>query len=186
MTLCIMTILRLTHWNFRIPIDFGKKMSKTLLNNLIKIDFVKIKIKKPDRISHVSIQFSGDNKSQDVTLQKTDCFFGGYRYWFTCPFLKEEKTCGRRVRILYWFNGYWGCRHCFNLVYRSQNLSGISKLWGVYLDPNSYKRRTYKGIPPKRYARYLRKEKENDQTYKRLLVLFVQKLQKRIEKMKEK
>ena len=52
----------------------------------------------------------------DIRLKTTRPYFGGLRWWFSCP------GCGRRVRILYlrpdgeWFR----CRHCHELAYRSQ------------------------------------------------------------------
>jgi len=56
-------------------------------------------------------------KYYKVYLSYTQCFFGGKRSWFVCP------LCNRRVGVLYKQEDYLGCRECFNLTYRSRNLS---------------------------------------------------------------
>jgi len=57
-----------------------------------------------------------DYKAQLVT---TPCHFGGERWWFICPCSVNGRYCGRRVGVLYWVGKYFGCRHCYNLVYES-------------------------------------------------------------------
>lgn len=52
-----------------------------------------------------------------VTLTYTDCRYGGRRPWFVCPNL----NCQRRVAKLYAGGSYFLCRHCYDLVYLSQN-----------------------------------------------------------------
>lgn len=47
----------------------------------------------------------------------TPCRYGGKRWWFICP----QYSCQRRVGVLYVKKGIWGCRHCLNLCYASQN-----------------------------------------------------------------
>jgi hypothetical protein len=42
--------------------------------------------------------------------------YGGVRWWFHCP----VRGCGRRVVVLYMGNVF-GCRHCYNIAYCSQN-----------------------------------------------------------------
>lgn len=56
-----------------------------------------------------------------ISLSTTPCNFGGFRYWFICPLEKHGIPCNRRVGKLYLPpNGiYFGCRHCYNLTYRS-------------------------------------------------------------------
>ena len=50
-----------------------------------------------------------------VRLERTPCNYGGSRPWFLCPF------CGRRVALLYLADtGYFACRRCRKLAYRSQ------------------------------------------------------------------
>lgn len=51
-----------------------------------------------------------------VRLQTTACHYGGLRYWFTCP----AAVCGRRVAVLYLGSKIFACRHCYQLVYKSQ------------------------------------------------------------------
>jgi len=64
-------------------------------------------------------KFSWDSSSgggsQDIALKTTDCFFGGFRYWFQCP------GCARRAAILYLPFGakVFACRNCYKLTYRS-------------------------------------------------------------------
>ena len=57
-----------------------------------------------------------------IELEFTPCYFGGLRYWFVCPLTKNSIPCSRRVGKLYLPPGgqYFGCRHCYNLTYRSQ------------------------------------------------------------------
>ncbi len=56
-----------------------------------------------------------------VQLSTTPLPWGGVRYWFVCPLIKEGITCKRRVGVLYLPPGgrYFGCRHCYDLTYRS-------------------------------------------------------------------
>ncbi len=85
----------------------------------------------------ISYRVQGDEKPRKITLvytitdwsgEKVDCNYqvnfettplpwGGERYWFQCP-LQE---CGRRVGCLYLPPGEinFGCRHCYDLTYRS-------------------------------------------------------------------
>jgi hypothetical protein len=53
-----------------------------------------------------------------VNLTTTPLPWGGVRYWFVCPL----QGCGRRVGCLYLPPGskYFGCRHCYDLSYESQ------------------------------------------------------------------
>lgn len=57
-----------------------------------------------------------------VNLTVTRCHFGGLRYWFVCPIVKNGKACNRRVGTLYLppGGGYFGCRHCHDLTYDDQ------------------------------------------------------------------
>jgi len=43
------------------------------------------------------------------------------RFWFICPLGTDQGYCGKRVGKLYLpGNGtYFGCRHCYNLTYKS-------------------------------------------------------------------
>jgi hypothetical protein len=105
-----------------------------------------------------------------IKLAKTRCNFGGFRYWFVCPLVKDGKYCGRRVAVLYLVGKYFGCRHCYNLTYASRNLSGIYKVIGKTLPdwPPTlkefrelfYSTKFYKGKITKRYKRYLKMEEK--------------------------
>ncbi len=65
-----------------------------------------------------------------VPLITTPCHFGGFRYWFQCPWYANGVYCGRRVGVLYLGGKHFACRHCYNLTYESQKLSGIWKTFG--------------------------------------------------------
>jgi hypothetical protein len=56
-----------------------------------------------------------------ILVQGTPPHFGGIRWWFTCPCSVDCRACARRVRKLYLPPGarYFGCRHCYDLTYRS-------------------------------------------------------------------
>jgi hypothetical protein len=56
-----------------------------------------------------------------IQLVTTPCHFGGVRFWFICPLVVNGHYCGRRVGKLYLPGSgtYFGCRHCYNLTYRS-------------------------------------------------------------------
>jgi hypothetical protein len=49
-----------------------------------------------------------------VSLDWTQCHYGGRRPWFRCP------RCGRRAGKLYLIGGYFRCRVCGNLAYTCQ------------------------------------------------------------------
>jgi len=59
-----------------------------------------------------------------VQLAYTACNYGGRRPWFLCP----AQGCGRRVGKLYSAGKYFLCRHCYDLAYRSQNISEGDRL----------------------------------------------------------
>lgn len=72
------------------------------------------------------------NDSGDVTKKyfnysinavTTPCYFGGKRYWLICPTIKNGHYCSRRVGTVYYYDNYFGCRHCHNLTYESKNIS---------------------------------------------------------------
>jgi hypothetical protein len=58
-----------------------------------------------------------------VRMVTTPCHLGGVRWWFICPLIRNNVTCGRRVRKLYLSGKYFGCRHCHDLTYRSRQES---------------------------------------------------------------
>jgi hypothetical protein len=67
-----------------------------------------------------------------VPLVATRPHFGGHRWWFICPLLRNGRPCNRRVGRLYLpaHARYFGCRHCHNLTYPSCQESG--KYDGIY------------------------------------------------------
>ena len=66
---------------------------------------------------------------QVVDFDKTNCNFGGWRYWFFCP------KCQRRVAKIYLDNKKFICRKCHELVYVSQRRDQLDriaiKLWKI-------------------------------------------------------
>ena len=60
---------------------------------------------------------SGEKVDFKIYLQTTQPYFGGIRWWFTCPLM----GCNRRVTKLHSppRGKYFGCRHCYDLTYTS-------------------------------------------------------------------
>ncbi len=80
-------------------------------------DYVRLSYSQTDR-------FTKEKKKDldyKIELVTTPCHFGGVKYWFVCPLVANGRYCGRRVAKLYLPGGqtYFGCRHCYNLTYRS-------------------------------------------------------------------
>lgn len=73
------------------------------------------------RYKFTSGPFAGREIAEPVRLQYTRPNYGGRRWWFTCPLVVNGRACGRRVAKLYLPPGelYYGCRHCYDLTYRS-------------------------------------------------------------------
>jgi hypothetical protein len=57
-----------------------------------------------------------EDVQEPVELAWTACNLGGERPWFICP----GTGCGQRVALLYGPGRYFLCRHCYDLVYQSQ------------------------------------------------------------------
>lgn len=51
-----------------------------------------------------------------ISVDWTDCHFGGQRAWFRCP----ATGCHARCASLYLRAGIFACRHCHHLTYESQ------------------------------------------------------------------
>ena len=62
--------------------------------------------------------------SYRVPIIWTPCNLGGERPWFVCP----NTCCGRKATKLYLHGGYFVCRHCTGLGYRSQREDAWSRL----------------------------------------------------------
>ena len=60
-----------------------------------------------------------ENLDYPVRLTFTPCNYGGKRWWFICPLVKNGVPCSRRVSKLYLNGKYFGCRHCYDLTYTS-------------------------------------------------------------------
>jgi hypothetical protein len=75
------------------------------------------------RLHYTRTERNGDkeNLNYPITLQTTQPNYGGRRYWFTCPLTVNGWPCRRRVGKIYLPPGgrYFGCRHCYNLTYKS-------------------------------------------------------------------
>lgn len=75
------------------------------------------------RIHYAQTNTDTDEKKNfdyKIPLTTTPCYFGGYRYWFICPWYKNGTYCGRRVGTLYKDGDYFACRHCYDLTYHSR------------------------------------------------------------------
>jgi len=62
-----------------------------------------------------------ENIDTQIRLHATRPIVGGLRWWFACPIESEGRPCNRRVAKLYLppRASYFGCRHCYELTYRS-------------------------------------------------------------------
>lgn len=146
---------------------------------------VVLTLEKVEKTNYIKLAYDITNEevadeecSYTIRLTKTKCNIAGYRYWFICPLVVEEKICGKRTSVLYLppYEKYFGCRHCHNLLYESQCLSGHDKKFGrtiSFPDLNrenmSFKRRTYSGFFTKKYRRFLTKAGKNyEQSWDRL------------------
>lgn len=65
-----------------------------------------------------------------ISLDKTPCYFGGYRYWFLCPL--RGIRCDKRVGVLYLRNGSFGCRSCHGLTYFTRKLNSVIRHCSEY------------------------------------------------------
>lgn len=121
------------------------------------------------RFTYALRNSQGERVKYDYTLSltTTPCYFGGHRYWFVCSAARPGHACGRRVGVLYLVNGKFGCRHCFDLAYHSQQvthtdkwnfftklLSMEEKLWDDY---DNIRVKYWHGRPTKRFARWLKR-----------------------------
>lgn len=100
-----------------------------------------------------------------VPLTTTACALGGRRYWFICPLIKDNAPCNRRVGVIYIGGKYFGCRHCYQLGYRSQYRKICGPIAADFkivqladdIDEklNGMRVKYWKGRPTKRYAKLL-------------------------------
>ena len=72
-------------------------------------------------------RFTGETEpvEMQILLMPTYPHFGGVRYWFICPLIVSGQPCNRRVGKIYLprRGRYFGCRHCYDLAYRSSQES---------------------------------------------------------------
>lgn len=118
------------------------------------------------RFRYTRTSWDGQKEEMDyrVELTTTPCHFGSKRYWFICPLVVNGVRCRRRVGVLYGAGSYYGCRHCHDLAYESQQVSGRFSILGKYYDlrtkitkeEDAIRVCFWKGRPTKRYARLLR------------------------------
>jgi hypothetical protein len=81
------------------------------------------------RTHSIDLQYSIDGGSSNIypiSLDYTDCNYGGQRAWFKCP------RCGTRNAKLFVRSGRFACRSCHRLVYRTQVLDPIARNQHAY------------------------------------------------------
>jgi hypothetical protein len=73
----------------------------------------------------VELESKRQGVEQQIQLQTTKPYFGGVRWWFTCPIRSERNFCNGRVGKLYLPPNahYFTCRNCHDLTYRSSQES---------------------------------------------------------------
>lgn len=109
----------------------------------------------------ISEDESEEHFNYKVKIAVTPCNYGGYRNWFLCPLAKDDGApCNKRVGILYFGGSYFGCRHCYNLAYRSNLVrykitseQDLEELW------KSIGRFEYKGKETRKLRRWIKKSK---------------------------
>ena len=105
------------------------------------------------------------NFDYKIQLTTTPCNYGGKRYWFICPLNKDGVLCNKRVAMLYKGGDYFGCRHCYNITYKSRNLKFI-----MTSEPElekleqEIKREYYNGKMTRKYKSFLKKEMRDNST----------------------
>jgi hypothetical protein len=125
----------------------------------------------PNETTYIKLNYTNTNRdgekenmNYDVRLATTPCRFGGERYWFICPLTKNGTYCGKRVGALYGIGKWFGCRHCADIIYSSQKLSGRYKGFVSIPDLDraeaEVKRYYYRGKPTRKYRKLLRLEEK--------------------------
>ncbi len=141
----------------------GRKSSIGIIVNVMDEPYVKVNYTVTDRNT-------GEKTDYDykINLTTTPCYFGGVRYWFICPLIKNGVYCGRRTGTLYLASGgnYFGCRHCYDLSYESRNETRLGR-WGqigyvlkadrqIEELRGQIKRDFYAGKPTRKYRKLLK------------------------------
>ena len=125
----------------------------------------------------ITVRWSGEKTEikYETPLTTTRCNYGGKRYWFICPLIKNGKLCGRRVGVIYSIDKYFGCRSCANIAYQAQFEGGKFRV-GSVAEPdiekayNELKRKYYSGKPTRRYKKYLKLREKMDASWERMLI----------------
>jgi len=115
------------------------------------------------KYSQTDIDGEKQNFDYNIQLTTTRCNYGGVRYWFECPIVKNGQYCGKRTRVLYKAGSYFGCRYCNNLTYRSKNVGRSGQYYPLFktlrlhddIDKleSQIKRPYYAGRPTKKQKR---------------------------------
>lgn len=122
------------------------------------------------RLWYTHTDHEGDKSDMDyqVELTTTDCHYGGKRYWFICPLVKNGVPCQRRVGVLYMYSKYFGCRHCGELTYSSRNQGGRFRYYVTIPDLEEQEakigRYYYNGKPTRKYRRLMKMEDQFNQS----------------------
>ena len=76
-----------------------------------------------------------DKVDYRVAVTSTALPWGGRRWWFTCPLVRNNVPCGRRCGKLHLPPGgrYFGCRRCYGLTYTSCQESHKHDRWAAML-----------------------------------------------------
>lgn len=137
---------------------------------LKRTDSIGIEVSTRSEDSYIRFRYSqtednGVKKNFDykAKLVFTNCHYSGKRWWFICPLIKKGVPCNRRVGILYKNGDYFGCRHCYDLTYKSKNENRRSKYYHLFRIMDAYqkveeiredmKRNFYKGKPTKKFSK---------------------------------
>ena len=138
-----------------------------------KKDSISIEVSTMDADRYIRFRYSqteDDDKKTEfdykARLVSSACNYGGRRWWFICPLSKNGVSCGKRVGVLYKNGDYFGCRHCYELTYKSRNENRNSKYSGLFkvLDLEEkiekieagMKRHYYAGNPTRKYRQMLK------------------------------
>jgi hypothetical protein len=75
------------------------------------------------RLHYTTTHRDGTKTDSNYTVEvaPTCPNYGGRRWWWICPLVKNGRPCNRRVGKLYCPGNaiYFGCRHCYELTYTS-------------------------------------------------------------------
>lgn len=177
----MLNIFKLNEWGFLSGGSLGGTL--TWKRKWSKEDTMSIQARLGGDEKYVALQYTQTDPDETqkafnykIELTSTSCNYGGKRYWFVCPLVKEEISCQRMVGKLYKVGDYFGCRHCYNLSYYSRNSDRRVTVTMPDIDrlEKAVKRRYYNGKPTKRYQRLLKAEEKFNQE----LLVFAKRFEK--------